>query len=85
MNLIKCEIATLRKWIANRDSRSLNSMAGNVWKIILKISKMVKLCTGLDGIGTRILKAGSPVLSIYLFGTNFQSEFIKYWLCNIYT
>ena len=36
--------------------------------------------TGLDEIGTRILKAGSPVLSIYLFGTNFQSEF-KYWLC----
>ena len=42
-----------------------------MWKNIknLKNGK----ATGLDGIGTRILKAGSPVLSI--FGTNFQSEF----------
>ena len=37
MNLIKCEIATLRKWIANRDSRSLNSMAVQVPESLLNV------------------------------------------------
>ena len=37
-----------------------------MWKRQLKINRLHLFGTGLDGIGSRILKAGAPVLSIYL-------------------
>ena len=40
INLIKCQIATLRKWIANRDSWSLNSYPVMASKLNVEKSDM---------------------------------------------